>query len=291
MGLSAPGGEQNPASIAHFRYIKHNFDMSKALPGHRAPDNYAEYGGDRHFATTLARGLELLRCFNPQEQWLGNRQLSDKLGLPAATVSRLTYTLMGMGYLVQAEPYGKYRLGSAVLSLGYPLLEYFPMRRRARPLMQRLADETGGSVSIAIRDRFNMVYIEVVRSSSRRVYPLDVGTSQSLAGSAIGRAYLMSCPMPERQAVINQIKVKAPDQWARFGKALSRSLNQYPKLGCCVSLGEIYSDVQAIAVPLGRIDHGEFAALNCSFQGLAMDEPWLLKTVLPKLLALSKQIT
>ena len=33
----------------------------------------AEHAGDRQFATTLARGMELLRCFTPEEPVLGNR--------------------------------------------------------------------------------------------------------------------------------------------------------------------------------------------------------------------------
>ena len=84
----------------------------------RTPHDLAEYEGDRQFATTLARGLQLLRCFTPEEPVQGNRELSRRLQLPAATVSRLTYTLMALGYLAQDEHKGKYRLGSAVLSLG-----------------------------------------------------------------------------------------------------------------------------------------------------------------------------
>lgn len=256
----------------------------------RAPLTYSEFAGDRDFATTLARGLELLRCFSPKEPWLANKQLADRLNLPAATISRLAYTLTSMGYLVQEQGHGRYRLGSAVLSLGYPLLEYFPLRRKARPLMLQLAKDTGGSISIGIRDRLNMVYIEVVRAHSRRVYPLDVGTSYPILGTAIGRAWLMALPPEERTAQLNQIRVKAPEQWARFGKDVERNIRQFAKHGCCVSVGELFPDVQAIAVPLGAIDHGEVAALNCSFQGVALDEAWLKKQVYPKLQALAREV-
>ena len=56
-----------------------------------------EHEGDRQFATTLARGLEVLRCFTaraaPGQQ--GDRSAP---GCPS-TVSRLTYTLTKLGYL------------------------------------------------------------------------------------------------------------------------------------------------------------------------------------------------
>jgi DNA-binding IclR family transcriptional regulator len=248
------------------------------------------HAGDRQFATTLARGIELLRCFTPETPLMGNRELSKRLGLPPATVSRLTYTLVHMGYLAQEEHQGKYRLGAAVLSLGYPLLELFNVRQRARPLMLELSRATGGSVSMGVRDRFNIVYIEAIRSDNKRVYPLDVGTTHSMAGTAIGRAFLMSCSPPERAALLNQLRLRAPGEWARFGDELLRNVADYPRHGCCVSVGEVYPDVQAVAVPLGRIDQGEPAALNWSVQGRALDRAWLVEHMAPLLQRLARQL-
>jgi DNA-binding MarR family transcriptional regulator len=51
------------------------------------------------FVTALARGLELLRCFSPRENVLGNQDLARKTGLPKPTVTRLTNTLMRLGCL------------------------------------------------------------------------------------------------------------------------------------------------------------------------------------------------
>src|SRR3954454_6251454 len=87
-----------------------------------APNFSYEHEGDRQFATTLARGLEVLRCFTPLEPLLGNKEISVRTGLPKPTVSRLTYTLTKLGYLRHNMRLGKYQLGSAVLSIGYPLL-------------------------------------------------------------------------------------------------------------------------------------------------------------------------
>jgi len=256
----------------------------------RVPQGLQEYEGDRQFATTLARGLELLRCFTPEVPLLGNKELAQRMKLPAPTISRLTYTLTCLGYLTQAEAYGKYQLGSAVLSLGNPLLEQFSIRRHARPLMIELAEATGGSVSIGIRDRLAMIYIETIRPSSMRIYPLDIGTSHSLAGTAIGRAWLMAVPAPRREALLNQLRVKAPEEWARHGKKLLENLERYARDGCCTSVAEIYPDVQAVAVPLGRIDARQTAALNCSFQGRKPDEKWLRQVVSPQLIALARRL-
>ena len=257
---------------------------------YRAPLAYDDFEGDRQFATTLARGLELLRCFSPVDHVLGNKDLAQRLGLPKPTVSRLTYTLMRMGYLAQDAESGKYRLGSAVLSLGFPLLETFPVRQRARPEMLELAQEIRGTVAIAIRDRLDMVCIEVTRGGVRSGHPIDIGRTYSMCGTAVGRAYLAACSPVERQALMNQIMIKAPEEWALHHERLEQSLAQYPRLGCCVSVGEVYPDVQAVAVALGKVDRGELVAINASFQRRRLDERWLVDEVAPKLIALARKL-
>src|SRR4029078_9885308 len=121
-------------------------DTVESLSPPASPYSY-EHEGDRQFATTLARGLEVLRCFTPLEQMLGNKEISVRTGLPKPTVSRLTYTLTKLGYLRHNMRLGKYQLGSAVLSIGYPLLASLYIPQVARPLMKELADHCNGSVS------------------------------------------------------------------------------------------------------------------------------------------------
>jgi len=145
------------------------------------PTTYSyEHEGDRQFATTLARGLEVLRCFTPMEPMLGNKEISVRTGLPKPTVSRLPSTLTKLGYLRHNMRLGKYQLGSAVLSIGYPLLASMSIRQIAQPFMKELADYCNGSVNMGIRDRLNMVYVEACRSGNLTTLP-DIGTAIPIA--------------------------------------------------------------------------------------------------------------
>src|SRR5258706_16084240 len=181
-------------------------EPAASLSPHSGPHSY-EHDGDRQFATTLARGLEVLRCFTPVEPMLGNKEISVRTGLPKPTVSRLTYTLTKLGYLRHNMRMGKYQLGSAVLSIGYPLLASMNVRHVARPLLKELADYCNGSVSMGVRDRLNMVYVESCRSGNGITTLPDIGTSVPIAQSVIGRAFLAACTPPEREAVLNPLKV------------------------------------------------------------------------------------
>ena len=82
---------------------------------------------DRQFVTSLARGLELLRCFTPRDSMLSNLDLARKTGLPRPTVSRLTHTLARLGYL-RPLPRGKYQLDVGVMSFGYSMISNLPIR-------------------------------------------------------------------------------------------------------------------------------------------------------------------
>lgn len=148
---------------------------------------------DPNFATTLAHGLAVLECFRVGEAALSNKELADRTGLSKATISRLTYTLAARG-LVSFDPrLRRYRLGSTTLSLGYPLLANLAVRQTARPLMRRLADEAGGSVSIGMRYRIHMVYLETIRGYDGIAFRPDIGASLPIASTGAPRRYLPRC--------------------------------------------------------------------------------------------------
>ena len=55
--------------------------------------------GHPQFVSAAARCLTILRCFDYGDQYLGNREIALRTGLPKPTVSRLTFTLSRMGCL------------------------------------------------------------------------------------------------------------------------------------------------------------------------------------------------
>jgi DNA-binding IclR family transcriptional regulator len=78
-----------------------------------------EEKADRQFVTSLARGLEVLRAFQPEDGSLGNQELAARTGLPKPTVSRITHTLTMLGYLDYDARHARYMIAPAVLSLGH----------------------------------------------------------------------------------------------------------------------------------------------------------------------------
>ncbi len=264
---------------------------------HRVPLGYEAHAGDKQFATTLARGIELLRCFTAREPALTNAELAARSGLPRPTVSRLTYTLVALGYLRHDAQGGRYRPGSALISATYPLMASLTLRQSARPLMNALADATGGHVSMGIRDRLSIVLVETSRTPGPQIArgPLaDVGLALPMVGSAIGRAYLAGCERTVREALLNEIRVKSAEDWRRFEPGLRAGLREHARQGYCAQAGELVPEVLAVGAFFGTLPGGERVVFNCSFvRGMLGTQggiAWLRGEIGPRLLQMVEQL-
>ena len=149
---------------------------------------------DRQFATTLARGLDVLRAFGPNSLRLGNKEIVARTGLPKATVSRLTYTLTQLGYLRRNAHQNKYELAPQALGMCQPLLAGLPMRHSAssRAGASRRRDGRAPPGS-PICDR--TAWWRSSRRTARSVpAALEIGAAMPMLSSAAGLAFIAGCP-------------------------------------------------------------------------------------------------
>ena len=220
-------------------------DLSQPARRKRSPGRVdpSEAAGSPDFITALARGLQVLRCFEPGVSSLGNQDLAKLTGLPKPTVSRITYTLTALGYLRYHADSGKYSPGYGVLALGYGLLAGLEVRQLARASMEQLAQETGAAVALGTFDMNAMLYLEAVHGSSALYLRLPVGQRVSLE-SAMGRAYLAGLPDAQRTALLAKLGDAAPG-----AKVVARARADYRAAGCCFALGEWQEGINAVAVP------------------------------------------
>jgi DNA-binding IclR family transcriptional regulator len=247
----------------------------------RPPKRPINAKADRHFVTALARGLDVLSAFRSRDRMLGNQELARRSGLPKSTISRLTYTLTKQGYLEHAEDgsgNSGYRLGSAVLALGSAMLARMDMRQLARPLMQELADHSHAMVSLGMRDRLSMIYVENCRSESALTLSLDVGS----------RIPLALCAEAERNELLDRIRELDTQAWPRVRESIDRALVEYRDLGCCTSFGEWQKDVNAIAIAFRPPGGRSVMAINCGGPSFNLSPQFLLDEVRPQMLALAE---
>ncbi|SDA85635.1 transcriptional regulator, IclR family [Pseudomonas sp. NFPP33] len=241
------------------------------------------------FVTALARGLELMRCFTPRDNVLGNQELARMTGLPKPTVTRLTNTLMRLGCLKREMHSGKYQLDVGVLGFGYAMLSNLSIRSVAHPLMEELANHAQAAVAMAARDRLQMVYLDVVQGQGNTTMRRQIGSYLPLAQSSAGRACLAAMPESEREFLLDHIRQREADQWPAIRKGLDRAFRDYTDYGFCLSIGEWHRDVNSVAVPLL---HPQFGLLvfNCGGPSFQLSRDKLADDIGPRLINMVNNI-
>ncbi|WP_157018104.1 IclR family transcriptional regulator [Mesorhizobium xinjiangense] len=267
----------------------------RANPADR-PAVEANDAEDRQFVTALHRGLEILRCFKPTDlAGLGNVQLAERTGLPHSTVSRLTYTLTALGYLLYDTETARYRLGIPVLGLGYACLAGLKVRETAREYMREMAQRAGENLLVALggRDDLTMVYIACARSKGIVSLQLDVGSRISLGRSAMGRAYLAGTSEEERARLMQQIRARAGEAaWPALEAGIEDAVRQVREKGFYTNLGEWNSGVNAVAVPYrSAYSDMPLMAFNCGGPAFLHTQKALEEKIGPLLVDLVRTVS
>lgn len=240
--------------------------------------------------SALERGIAVLRCFTETRRSLTSTELSRLTGVPRPTVTRLASTLVTLG-LMKQEPEGdRYMLGPGVVSLARVFLAGLDVRAIARPRMQTLAEQLGGSVYLAVPDGLDMVLIEACRPRSTMLAPrLDVGSRAPMANSALGRAYLWALAPEERAKVVESLRLTRGTDWPALESGLRRTLEEADRLGYSISAGEFHREINSVSVPLVG-PNGEIMALNCGTAAFIYTEDHLRQVIAPELLKMAEAL-
>lgn len=220
-------------------------------------------GKERKFVVALARGLEVLRAFRARDGFLGNHEIAERTGLPRPTVSRLTYTLCELGYLMQVPRIGKYQLAPQAITLGYSALASLGIRQISRRLMDETAETLAAPIALGVLDRNRALYIDISRGSSTFTVQLEIGSRIPLPRTAMGMALLAGLTEDAREAAFARLSERFPDEWPALRKAIGEAIEHRSRNGFVISMATWRSDINAVGVPLVAADGSGVFAFNC----------------------------
>lgn len=166
----------------------------------------AQEGG----VAAVDRALALLAAFAEGEGALTLADLARKTGLYKSTILRLAASLERAGYLRRLAD-GRYQLGPTLLQLGQCYQQSFKLEDYAMPVLQALAEVTGESVSLYVREGSTRVCLFRVNSLLHRVlHYVTPGTRLPLETGASGkvlRAFTAEDDTPELAKVRQELLV------------------------------------------------------------------------------------
>lgn len=198
---------------------------------------------------SLERGTEILRAFRPGSELLGNGELAERTGLSAATVSRLTQTLVRCGFL-EHDPHARaYRLAAPVLSLAHAMLSGSSVLQVAAPLMRAVAEKRRINVGLAAPDRDEMVYLESVRYN-RKVSLRNIVAGQRIPMelTSLGRAYLAVAPNARKEELFRIFRARRPGDWKVVERQILDASESVRSVGYCAASWQ--PEVVALATPI-----------------------------------------
>lgn len=142
----------------------------------------------RYNVPGLERGLRLLQLFDRTRKFLTAAEMARTLAIPRSTAFRLAQTLEFLGFLEREGD--RYRVGPAVLRLGFEYIASLDVTEFARPLIERLRDETGLSAQLVIRDGREVVVALKASPPSTFASNVTVGTRLPAHATILGRVLL-----------------------------------------------------------------------------------------------------
>lgn len=141
-------------------------------------------------AQAALRALRLLKLFSPDRPELQLAEISRRAGLNKTTTHRLLQALHSESMLDRNVSSGAYRLGPALMALGVQALSSNDLRIRARPLLNRLAEETGETATLEVPIDDMMLILDEVTGKHFVGAAGNVGTRWPIHATSTGKALI-----------------------------------------------------------------------------------------------------
>ncbi len=212
----------------------------------------------------LDRGLDILEAFTLADPELTIGQIGERAGLPKPTVVRLLSVLADRGYVERVPGAERYRLGVRTLEVGSVFLQSTSLEAEARPIMRRLADETGQTANLGILNLLQVVHIEVVAPDRPVRFWAMIGYREDAHVSGLGKVLLAALPARERDAYLRRPRQQATLRTMTDPDVLRAELELTATRGYAIDDEESNVGVLCVAAPIRNGKGAVEAAVSIS---------------------------
>lgn len=204
----------------------------------------------------LRRGLAVLRLLASHAGPMTAVAVATELDLPRSTTYHLLTELAESGFVTHLPEERRYGLGVATFELGTAYLRHDPLERLARPLLRRLAEQTGATAQLGILHGSDTLYLLREQPSRPQALVTDVGVRLPAHLPASGRAMLAWLPAAQVRALLPGAAsfTCRTDRGPGSLPALRRLLSAARRRGWFVEDGHVSAGFASVAAPV--FDHG-----------------------------------
>lgn len=198
---------------------------------------------------SIKRALRILETLYDDKTRKTNFEISEKIGVPKSSTFRILATLVDEGY---AEKDGRYyKRGSKLLKLHAIPVRFSSVKNAASPFLNQLNEDTGLTVTLALRDGARVIIYEIIQGRTSLVVNNEIGNSPPLYATGLGKAFLSFLSREERKRVIDNLNLSPYTKNTITKKArLRQEINQIRKKEYAHDNKEYVFGIECIAAPL-----------------------------------------
>jgi DNA-binding IclR family transcriptional regulator len=189
----------------------------------------------------VERALDILLALDSAEQFLSVGELLKRVDLSRPTLYRLLQTLEQKGFVVSSGNPQRFALGPSVGRLANLWTSRSGITPAAQPVMQRLWELTGETVSLLVHQGLQRVCLAEIASPQPLSFRRGHGYSEDVCKGASGRAIL---------AFLDDPQTYLPDAMNPvFRQAFIQELARVREMGYATSRDELIRGAVAVAAP------------------------------------------
>lgn len=186
---------------------------------------------------------------NTQSPEMGLTEISRATGINKSTVYKILRSLRERHLVDMHAETKKYSLDSRVLELGAFFLKNLNVKDVAHPFLQRLAVESGKTVTFALRKESHLVFIDRIDGSESVRFYCDIGKVIPYNSGAAAKAVFAYLPDSQIQKITKSTEKKFTEKTKTWQQMLEDAEIVRGR-GYSLSDEEVDKGVVAIGVPV-----------------------------------------
>jgi len=215
---------------------------------------------------SVDRVFDIIDALSAFPRGLALSDLAEQVGLHVSTTYRLLGMLVSRGYAAKDVESGKYRLTLRMFEIGSRIAASTNLVSAARPFLEYLADLTGETIHLVLRDRDEIVYMyKDSRPEMEGRTASFVGLRAPMYCTGVGKAILAALPENEVREIWSRTHIiKFTPQTITTYAALRRELE--------LDNEEHEKGVRCVASVITDYDRRPVAAMSISAPADSMSE-------------------
>ena len=212
---------------------------------------------------SVDRAISVMELLSRQG-WSGVTEVANEIGIHKSTAYRLLATLKDRGLVEQDSATEKYRLGFGIVLLASTVTADLDVVRYARPVCERLSEETEETVTLTALEGDEAVVIHQTLSTSSMMNVDWSGWHTPLHCTAAGKVLLAHLPESRRRIILKRPLEDFTEHTVVDPTVLQDQLREIREKGYGYTIEELEVGMNAAGAPIHSAGGEVVAAVGVS---------------------------